>query len=49
MHLAGERLLLDPSGALFWPSRQILAVSDLHLEKGSHFARHGRFVPLRYP
>jgi DNA ligase-associated metallophosphoesterase len=45
VHLAGERLLLDPSGALFWPSRQLLAVSDLHLEKGSHFARHGRFVP----
>ena len=45
VHLAGERLLLDPSGVLFWPSRQLLVVSDLHLEKGSHFARHGRFVP----
>jgi DNA ligase-associated metallophosphoesterase len=44
-HLAGERLLLDPTGAVFWPSRQLLAVSDLHLEKGSHFATHGRFVP----
>lgn len=44
-HLAGERLLLDPSGALFWPSRHLLVVSDLHLEKGSHFASRGRFVP----
>lgn len=44
-HLAGERLLLDPSGALFWPARHLLAVSDLHLEKGSHFASRGRFVP----
>jgi DNA ligase-associated metallophosphoesterase len=45
-HLAGERLLLDPSGALFWPARRLLAVADLHLEKGSHFAaRGGRFVP----
>ncbi len=45
-HLAGERLMLDPSGALFWPARRLLAVADLHLEKGSHFAaRGGRFVP----
>ncbi|MBW8269776.1 ligase-associated DNA damage response endonuclease PdeM [Caldovatus aquaticus] len=46
LHLAGERLMLDPSGALFWPARRLLAVADLHLEKGSHFAaRGGRFVP----
>jgi uncharacterized protein len=45
-HLAGERLMLDPAGALFWPARRLLAVADLHLEKGSHFAaRGGRFVP----
>jgi len=39
IHLAGERLMLDPAGALFWPRQKLLAVSDLHLEKGSSFAR----------
>ncbi|WP_158931478.1 ligase-associated DNA damage response endonuclease PdeM [Acidisphaera sp. S103] len=45
IHLAGERLMLDPMGALFWPERHLLAVSDLHLEKGSSFARRGMLLP----
>ena len=45
LHLAGERLLLDPAGLLSWPARGLLAVADLHLEKGSHFARRGSLVP----
>lgn len=35
---AGERLEALPSGALHWPSRRLLAVADLHLEKGSSYA-----------
>ena len=45
IHLAGERLMLDPMGALFWPAQRLLAVSDLHLEKGSSFARRGMLLP----
>jgi uncharacterized protein len=45
IHLAGERLMLDPAGILFWPAGHLLAVGDLHLEKGSHFAAAGRFLP----
>lgn len=45
IHLAGERLMLDPMGALFWPRQRLLAVSDLHLEKGSSFARRGMLLP----
>jgi DNA ligase-associated metallophosphoesterase len=45
IHLAGERLMLDPMGALFWPATGLLAVSDLHLEKGSSFARKGMLLP----
>lgn len=45
VHLAGERLMLDPAGALFWPATSLLAVSDLHLEKGSSFARRGQLLP----
>ena len=45
IHLAGERLMLDPAGALFWPAASLLVVSDLHLEKGSSFARKGMLLP----
>ena len=37
--------MLDPTGALFWPAQGLLAVSDLHLEKGSFFARKGMLLP----
>ncbi len=43
--MAGERLMLDPMGGLFWPAMKLLAVSDLHLEKGSSFARRGMLLP----
>jgi DNA ligase-associated metallophosphoesterase len=45
IHLAGERLMLDPAGALYWPATGLLAVSDLHLEKGSSYARNGQLLP----
>jgi DNA ligase-associated metallophosphoesterase len=45
IHLAGERLMLDPDGALFWPARRLLAVADLHFEKGSAAAAHGSLLP----
>jgi DNA ligase-associated metallophosphoesterase len=35
---AGERLEALPSGALHWPARRLLAVADLHFEKGSSYA-----------
>ena len=41
----GTQLLLDPSGALFWREHGLLAVADLHLEKGSAFARRGTLLP----
>ncbi len=43
--IAGERLMLDPSGALVWPSRNMLILADLHLEKGSAAAARGRLLP----
>jgi uncharacterized protein len=45
LHLAGERLLLDPAGVLVWPEAGLLAVADLHFEKGSACAARGRLVP----
>jgi DNA ligase-associated metallophosphoesterase len=37
----GETLHLMPSGALHWPARKGLAVSDLHLGKSERLARRG--------
>ena len=43
--LAGVSLLADTSGALYWPDERLLVVADLHLEKGSAFARRGVLLP----
>jgi len=43
--IAGERAFCDRRGALFFPDLGLLAVSDLHLEKGSAMARRGQLVP----
>ncbi len=45
IHVAGERVMLDPGGVLVWPNAGLLAVSDLHLEKGTAFARRGMLLP----
>lgn len=42
---AGEEMRLVDGRALFWPRENALLVADLHLEKGSFFARHGQMVP----
>ncbi|MBP2227051.1 DNA ligase-associated metallophosphoesterase [Azospirillum agricola] len=43
--LHGAALVADASGALLWPAEGVLAVADLHLEKGSAFAARGRMLP----
>jgi len=45
LRLNGADLLADLSGALVWPERRLLAVADLHLEKGSGFAARGQLLP----
>lgn len=45
IHIAGERLMLDPRGCVAWPAQRLLALADLHLEKGSAFAARGRMLP----
>src|SRR6202012_3428137 len=41
----GQTLLLDNSGAVFWPSARTLVFADLHFEKGSAYARGRQFLP----
>jgi DNA ligase-associated metallophosphoesterase len=40
-----QTFAFDPSGALWFERDRVLVVSDLHLEKGSAFARRGMMVP----
>ncbi len=43
--VAGVALAADPAGAIYWPEQGMLAVADLHLEKGSAFAARGVLLP----
>jgi hypothetical protein len=45
VEIAGVALVLDCGGALYWPDAGLLAISDLHLEKGSSFAARGVLLP----
>ena len=38
-------LIADPDGTLYWPEQGLLVAADLHLEKGSSFARRGVLLP----
>jgi DNA ligase-associated metallophosphoesterase len=45
IEINGVTVVADRSGALWWPAERLLAVADLHLEKGSSFARTGQLLP----
>jgi DNA ligase-associated metallophosphoesterase len=45
LDVVGVSFIADLSGALFWQDESLLVVSDLHLEKGSSFARRGVLLP----
>lgn len=45
IHFGPERLMLDPGGAIVWPAQRLMAVADLHLEKGSAAAKRGSLLP----
>jgi len=42
---AGQDFAALGGGALWWPARRALVVADLHLEKGSWFAKGGQMLP----
>lgn len=45
VRIVGIDLLADLSGAFVWAAERVVVVSDLHLEKGSSFARRGVLLP----
>lgn len=45
LEIAGERVLLMPERAVFWPARSTLLVADAHFGKAATFRAGGIFVP----
>ena len=43
--IQNQTFILHPSGALFWETRKLLLISDVHLGKVSHFRKHGVAIP----
>jgi len=43
--LNGAELIADASGGLYWPAERAFVLADLHLEKGSSYARSGTLLP----
>ena len=41
----GVTLVLDASGAAWWPEQATLVFADIHFEKGSSYARRGALLP----
>ncbi|SHL53733.1 ligase-associated DNA damage response endonuclease PdeM [Roseibium suaedae] len=45
IQINGQTIGLHDSGVLWWPEESTLVVADLHLEKGSSYARRGVMLP----
>jgi DNA ligase-associated metallophosphoesterase len=45
LSVASVPLIPLVEGALWWPDERTVVVADLHLEKGSSFARRGQMLP----
>lgn len=45
LHFADQDFVLDASGALYWPAKNSVILSDVHLGKIAHFRKHGAALP----
>jgi hypothetical protein len=43
--VSGVGFVADAAGVIYWPEQGLLAVADLHLEKGSSYAERGVLLP----
>jgi len=43
---ANHRLIFDGNACIYWPTKEMVIVADLHLEKGSYLAEKGNPIPL---
>ncbi|WP_367868204.1 ligase-associated DNA damage response endonuclease PdeM [Pedobacter sp. WC2423] len=46
IHIKGEELVLSQQRAIYWTSKKMLIISDLHLGKGAHFRKAGIQIPV---
>lgn len=45
IQIQDEKFILHSSGTVFWESKKIAIISDVHLGKVSHFRKHGIAIP----
>ena len=45
IRIGADRFIADAAGALWHEAERTLVIADLHLEKGSSFARRGMLLP----
>ena len=45
--IAGHKMVLHPSGALYWPENKTALLADVHLGKAGHFRKNGIAVPRK--
>ncbi len=45
IQIQDENFILHPSGAVFWESKKIIIISDVHLGKVTHFRKNGIAIP----
>lgn len=45
--IAGHKMVLHPSGALYWPEKKTALLADVHLGKAGHFRKNGIAVPRK--
>ncbi|WP_119791145.1 ligase-associated DNA damage response endonuclease PdeM [Flavobacterium anhuiense] len=45
IQIKNENFILHPSGAIYWESKKMIIISDVHLGKVTHFRKHGIAIP----
>ncbi|MFB1023282.1 MAG: ligase-associated DNA damage response endonuclease PdeM [Vicingaceae bacterium] len=45
VEICGEKLFLLPEKAMYWETKSLLLIADLHLGKSAHFRKNGIAVP----
>lgn len=40
-----HNFIMHTSGALFWKTKNVLLIADVHLGKVTHFRKHGFAIP----
>ncbi len=45
IQIKDETFILHPSGAVFWESKKVIIIADVHLGKVTHFRKYGIAIP----